>query len=96
MRKVSSKKMILHQSKKMENKKTENITRSQLKGKSKQEIIHILGEKNAEYSEEDLWIYVERKKIMKKVLYVYFENEKVSFTVERYYYWYERIKKTEL
>jgi len=33
---------------------------------------------------------------MKKVLYVYFENEKVSFTVERYYYWYERIKKTEL
>lgn len=80
----------------MRNKNVENTNRQELKGKSKQEIIHILGEKDSEYSEQDLWIYVERKKIMKKVLYVYFENEKVSFTVERYYYWYERIKKTEL
>ncbi len=91
MIKVSSGKMK-HQS----HKNADHITRRQLKEKSKQEIIHLLGEKNLAHSEEDLWIYVERKKIMKKVLYVYFENEKVSFTVERYYYWYERIKKTEL
>ena len=80
----------------MRNKNVENTNRQELKGKSKQEIIQILGEKDSEYSEQDLWIYVERKKIMKKVLYVYFENEKVSFTVERYYYWYERIKKNKL